>query len=75
MIVFQTKVRILQPYHDTHTSPHILPASFLIFMALRDAFGGFRGAAVFGAKKKSSSSVVVAVMIRPSLIESSMLFF
>ena len=44
----------------------------MIFMASRDAFGGFAFSAFFGAKY---ISVVVAVMISPSLIVSSMLFF
>ena len=43
----------------------------MISIASREAFGGFTFAA-FSAK---NIPVVVAVMIRPSLIESSMFFF
>ena len=47
------------------------PAIFMIFMASMDAFGGF----TFAAFSAQNIPVVVAVMINPSLIESSMFFF
>ena len=43
----------------------------MISMASRDAFGGF----TFAVLSAKSISVVVAVMINPSLIEFSMFFF
>ena len=43
----------------------------MISMESRDAFGGF----TFAAFSANNIPVVVAVMISPSLIESSMFFF
>ena len=47
------------------------PASFMTSMASMDAFGGF----TFASFSAENIAVVVAVMINPSLIESSTFFF
>ena len=52
------------PSHDPR-------AIFMIFMASRNAIGDFRFTAFISAKNKKNSAVA-AVMISPSLIESSM---
>ena len=51
-------------------TPTISPASFMISMASRDVFGGF----TFAAFNTYNIPAVVAVMINPYLIESSMFF-
>lgn len=54
-----------------NTHSHIPLASFMIFIASRDVFDGI----AFAAFSANNISVVVAVMMSLSLIESSMIFF
>ena len=58
-------------YSFTNTLLQIPPASFMVSMVSKDAFAGF----MFAVFSPKNIPVVVAVLISPSLMESSMLFF
>ena len=69
--IINSLIYFLQTAYFDNVPPHIPPVCFLMSMTSRDTFGGF----MFAAFSVKSGPPVVAVIISPSLLESSMFLF